>query len=157
MTSESNDQNLADDVNEFTNNDDYLSLIKDEIKEIRPECCEKIILNLIYSISINIYNEESLRKIEIDVEINHLKERLNKQDLWTHLWIHEEDLNEIQNSFKNSEYKESVKCLKRLMNKIRIIDVKLINRLIKSNEQDLNSIRIKNIYMLLGLTGSGLT
>jgi signal recognition particle GTPase len=146
------DQNLDDDVNELTNNDDYLSLINDEIKEI-PECCEKIILNLIYVISINIDNEEKLRKIEIDVEINHLKERLKKEELWFHSY--EEDLYRIQSSFKNSEYKESVKWLKNLMNKIRIIDIKLIHRLIKSNEQDLNFIRNKNIYMLLGLTGSG--
>jgi signal recognition particle GTPase len=146
------DQNFDDDVNEFTNNEDYLSLIKDEIKEI-PECCEKIILNLIYNISINIDNEETLRKIEIDAEIDNLKERLNKEDLWFHSY--EEHLNNIHNSFNNLEYKESVKWLKCLMNKIRIIDIKLIHRLIKSNEQDLNFIQNKNIYMLLGLTGSG--
>ena len=146
------EQNFDDDVNAFTNNEDYLSLIEDEIKKI-PECCEKMILNLIYNILINTDKEESLRQIEIDEEIDHLKERLNKEDLWFHSY--EEHLNHIKNSFNNSEYNESVKWLKCLMNKIRIIDVKLIQRLIKSNEQDLNDIRNKNIYMLLGLTGSG--
>ncbi len=109
-----------------------------------------MILNLIYNILINTDKEESLRQIE---EIDHLKERLNKEDLWFHSY--EKHLNYIKNSFNNSEYNESVKWLKRLMNKIRIIDVKLIQCLIKSNEQDLNFIRNKNIYMLLGLTGSG--
>jgi len=146
------EQNFDDDVNAFKNNEDYLSLIEDEIKKI-PECCEKMILNLIYNILINTDKEESLRQIEIDEEIDHLKERLNKEDLW--FYSYEEHLNHIKNSFNNSEYNESVKWLKRLMNKIRIIDVKLIQRLIKSNEQDLNFIRNKNIYMLLGLTGSG--
>ena len=146
------EQNFDDDVNAFKNNEDYLSLIEDEIKKI-PECCEKIILNLIYKILINTDKEESLRQIEIDEEIDHLKERLNKEDLW--FYSYEEHLNHIKNSFNNSEYNESVKWLKRLMNKIRIIDVKLIQRLIKSNEQDLKFIRNKNIYMLLGLTGSG--
>ena len=146
------EQNFDDDVNAFKNNEDYLSLIEDEIKKI-PECCEKMILNLIYNILINTDKEESLRQIEIDEEIDHLKERLNKEDLWFHSY--EEHLNHIKNSFNNSEYNESVKLLKRLMNKIRIIDIKLIQRLIKSNEHDLNFIRNKNIYMLLGLTGSG--
>ncbi|CAF0753965.1 unnamed protein product [Brachionus calyciflorus] len=146
---EENNQIIDSELDSESDLDSMLQL-KEEIDQM-PECSEKIILGLIYELK----NESEFQKSkdEIDSIISKITERLNKEDLWSYTFT--TDLDFLKKYLNQQDIKETIKHLRILLKKIRVIDVKQVQQLIKSNQDDLNTLRGKSIYLLLGITGAG--
>ena len=125
-----------------------------------PLCSEKIIMKLIYYYSIlnlecnlkkNFENEIASFNIEQELKILDDRSKLEKLDQTDY----REKINEIKNFIKNGSKKNAVYALEQLQKIIRFINIPQLIRLCKTNQEAIEKIKNKNIFLLLGLTGSG--
>lgn len=106
-----------------------------------PICSESILLNLIGQ---NVIKEN-------DLEV--LQERLKIEDFYSEIM---KNLFENLTLFVNKEdYPSAITSLKEMQLNLRDIDIPLLIKLTNMNDESLRMIKEKNIYLLMGLTGSG--
>ncbi|CAF0753982.1 unnamed protein product [Brachionus calyciflorus] len=115
-----------------------------------PICSEQIIIKLLNKLCDPIVDKTCM---DLMKDIENLEIRLKKEDLW--IFSFDGHLNNIKSNINIRNFNESCSLLKLILGEIRAIDISEIQRLIKSNQDDLNCLRGKSIYLLLGITGAG--
>ena len=127
-----------------------------------PNCAEKTLLKLVYMCSLERLphlksNEKMANIADYDFKpiIQELNERLNLEELNTETV--KELCQKINKSLEMKEFRSVLIQLKELLRLLRDINIQELFRLTASNEKHLELIKNKDIYMIMGLTGSGKT
>ena len=129
---------------------EYLEDLRNDFS-LMPKCLERSILHLIYNISLQVFNNNSISN-EIDSEIT-------KEFQTFHERLQFEELNysieTISTSIKNRNWKLALDELKKLLKQIRPLNICELLRLVKKAENAAILIKDKKIIFLLGFTGAG--
>ena len=130
--------------------------------EKMPHCAEKILMNLICICSMDKFPhlQQTLEKINLSEfdfsnEINELHKRLMEEEInYNHA---KEIYDKIREYLETKDFNSALIQLKELYKILRDINIQELLRLTSSNESSLKLIKDKNVYMLMGLIGSGQT
>ena len=127
-----------------------IKLDNDDFNELRvmPLCAEKLVINFQVELKSDDFQREKLLEC-----LEQLKERLELEGLNSHDNI---DLCREMNSSLSRNDKYSVfEKLKQLHSNLRQLNIPKLLRLTKENKDALEIVRDQNIYLFIGLTGSG--
>jgi ABC-type multidrug transport system fused ATPase/permease subunit len=137
-------------------NDEIQSLNKDY--EQIPFCSEKLILKLILYYSLKVdrtfsYKFSKNEKSILETDFNSLDERIEIENLLKHKF--QVDNYENIKNYHQYSAEENLSNLKIFLNSIREINIQELLRLTKSNNDAINKIKDKDVYLLFGPTGAG--
>ena len=111
-----------------------------------PYCAEKLLIALMHSIPQD--DNKTLFK-----KLDELKERIGFEGLYTY------EVNilykEIINSLNKKEFGLAFSSLRKIHDTLRSLNIPKLLRLIKESDNALEIVKDKNIYLLIGHTGSG--
>jgi DNA polymerase III delta prime subunit len=139
--------------------------LKDTYKDFysMPSCAERFLLSLCYLISLKLVAEDVIldyttepsndRKLEIDEELQCLKERLKFEEISSTKIQHAVAALSIH--IKNENWKSSLTILNEILHEIMPLNIYELRRLVKSVDDAANVIKDKKIIFFLGNTGSG--
>ncbi|CAF2103331.1 unnamed protein product [Rotaria magnacalcarata] len=128
-----------------------------------PLCTERFLLSLRYLISCKLLGNDAMvdqiimssdyRKLEIDEELQCLKERLKLEKISSTKIQHAVETLSIY--MKHENWKSSLIILKEILHEIMPLNIYELFRLVKSVDDTANLIKDKKIIFSLGNTGSG--
>jgi hypothetical protein len=133
-----------------------LNIDYDDQKELEnmPPCAEKLLVDLSVNLSQN--HDKDFDKDGLLEELKKLKKNLTDEGL---LEVNRYEINKILTVIKNALQQNNISLafgkLKELHTILRDLNIPKLLRLIKENNDALDVVNEKNIYLFIGLTGSG--
>lgn len=123
---------------------------EDDLKEIKnmPLCAEKLLITLMFEFS----RVDGCDTLINDIQV--LKERMELEGLNT--YDVDQLFKDLKIMLRRNDMIGSFNCLKQIHGSIRELNIPKLFRLTKENNDALDIVKDQNIYMFIGLTGSGM-
>jgi signal recognition particle GTPase len=125
----------------------------DDLEELKnmPVCAEYFLISLMRDIS-RVENDEA--KLD-ETNLIKLEERINLEDLSSHEI--DELLDHVKRSLNRNDNRHALSGLQEIHKKLRDLNITKLFRLTRENNEALDKeVKSKNIYLFIGLSGTGI-